>query len=573
MDNSREEAKKCTDIIVKHEHTCKLKRPNKNGDGPDEDTDDDEDYVLGEESEETSDEDGDADDDNDEDPYDDEDDTNDEEDPYEEEDPYDDEDEDTDEDTDTDEYEPPVTRSQGTKRKILKNGASSKSPKKVHFPLEIIMSIVNAAGAAAGGKYENSECGDDEDDCPACASERGEDPKITAEYNGEEYNFFKTMESNKKLEIMEIERRIVGSKPSSMPVRFKILMSNTDDTTKGILLEKLSQLQNTSQESSGYSKMKIWIDQALKLPLGKYIPLQVNNDNTNQEIITFLNGVEAHLNNTVYGHKDVKEQILRILAQWISNPGSRGNVIGIQGSMGVGKTRLVKEGIAKALGLPFAMVALGGAADASFLEGHSYTYEGSTYGKVAEVLMNARCMNPVIFFDELDKVSDTRRGEEIIGLLTHLTDGTQNDRYNDKYFTELNLDMSRALIVFSYNHEDRINPILKDRMITIHVKGYDKKEKMKIAQDYMLPSILSDFGFAKGDITCPDDMIEQIILRIPAEEGVRNLRRALENIVSWINMHKYIGESYTLPLAIDEQIVNKFIYKNNTDESWKNMYM
>ena len=114
--------------------------------------------------------------------------------------------------------------------------------------------------------------------------------------------------------------------------------------------------------------------------------------------------------------------------------------------MGTGKTTLVKDGISKILNRPFALIALGGATDSSCLEGHGYTYEGSTWGKIVDILIQTRCSNPIIYFDELDKISDTPRGEEIIGILTHLIDATQNNNFHDKYFSEIDFDLSKALI-------------------------------------------------------------------------------------------------------------------------------
>ena len=91
-----------------------------------------------------------------------------------------------------------------------------------------------------------------------------------------------------------------------------------------------------------------------------------------------------------------------------------------------------------------------------YFGGHSYTYEGSTWGKIVEILVKSKCMNPIIYFDELDKVSDTPKGEEIIGILTHLTDTTQNSKFHDKYFSELDFDLSRCMFIFSYNDESKI---------------------------------------------------------------------------------------------------------------------
>ena len=109
---------------------------------------------------------------------------------------------------------------------------------------------------------------------------------------------------------------------------------------------------------------------------------------------------------------------------------SQGNVLAIQGPMGNGKTTLVKEGIAKAINRPFAFIALGGASDSSFFDGHSYTYEGSHWGRIVDILIESKCMNPIIYFDELDKISESK-GDEIIRLLTHLTDPSQNTLFQD----------------------------------------------------------------------------------------------------------------------------------------------
>ena len=109
---------------------------------------------------------------------------------------------------------------------------------------------------------------------------------------------------------------------------------------------------------------------------------------------------------------------------------------------------------------PFAFIPIGGSSNGSTLCGHNYTYVGSTWGRIADILMEKKCMNPIIFIDELDKVSRSEHGKEIIGILTHLVDETQNEAFQDKYFTGINLDLSKALFIFSYNDPSHIDKIL-----------------------------------------------------------------------------------------------------------------
>ena len=251
-------------------------------------------------------------------------------------------------------------------------------------------------------------------------------------------------------------------------------------------------------------------------------------------------------------------------------------------------TTLVKDGISKILGREFAFIALGGTGDASFLEGHSYTYEGSTWGKIAQILMDSKCMNPVIYFDELDKVSDTAKGEEITGILTHLTDTTQNNQFHDKYFSEVDFDLSKCLFIFSYNDESKVNPILKDRMYRIETKGYDAKEKVIIARNYLLPKIREQVNFTEEEVIIPDETIQYIVgnkALTNEEAGVRNLKRCLEIVYTKINLYrlmkpgsKLFGKEMELevkfPFTVTKQAVDSFIKnEEKQNQSLLSMYV
>jgi ATP-dependent Lon protease len=272
------------------------------------------------------------------------------------------------------------------------------------------------------------------------------------------------------------------------------------------------------------------------------------------------------------------------LGQLVTNPKAIGTSIAINGPPGTGKTSLVKEGISKILNRPFAFIALGGATDSSFLEGHSYTYEGSMWGKIVQILIDSKCMNPVIYFDELDKISDTPKGEEIAGILTHLTDTTQNSQFHDKYFAEIDFDLSKCLFIFSYNDESKINPILKDRMYRIQTKGYDKKQKTIISNDYLLPKIREQVCFHKEDIIIPDETVHYMIDHFcNKEDGVRNLKRCLEIIYTKLNLYRLMRPGSNLfeedmsiqvefPFQVTTDMVKKLIKVDDKDKLTAAMY-
>ena len=422
----------------------------------------------------------------------------------------------------------------------------------------------------------------------------GAEKQFVQNMNTEEYMYWDNLSSNDKKILIDEDAELSKNKSSgNVPLRFKVLRSNMDYRTKQQILGKIDGFNSSHEGSSEHVKMRNWLSAVSRLPLGVHKTLPVNPTDSQPVIAEFIQDTRRTMDATVYGHSEVKDQIMRLVAQWVSNPTSKGNCIGLQGPPGVGKTQIVKHGIAQALSLPFGFIALGGSSDGSFLDGHGFTYEGSTYGKIADILMKSGAMNPIILFDELDKVSNTSRGEEIIGILTHLTDPTQNDRFCDKYFADIDLDMSKALFIFSYNDETVINPILKDRMITINVPGYDSKEKMVIARDYLLPDILKQHNLSSADIIIPDDVIMSVIRAVSAEKGVRNLKRGLEAIVSSINMNRYIPEDKQdkpklptqdptgvaapqppaplklacLPFTVTDNHVRKYVKTNKNNES------
>jgi ATP-dependent Lon protease len=338
--------------------------------------------------------------------------------------------------------------------------------------------------------------------------------------------------------------------------------------------------------SSGeYYKLKQWVDNFMRIPFSKFKQLEISIDDGIDKCSEYMENAQKILNTAVYGLNDAKIQIMQLLGNLITNPSSVGTSIAIQGPMGIGKTTLIKEGISKILNRPFAFIALGGATDSTFLEGHSYTYEGSTWGKIVEILIQTQCANPVIYFDELDKISDTPKGEEIIGILTHLTDTTQNSQFHDKYFSEIDFDLSKCFFIFSYNDESKVNPILRDRMYRINMKGYNLKDKIIIAQQYLLKALELQVCFKEGEIILPESVLTYIIENFcEKEEGVRNLKRCLEIIYTKINLYRLIKPNtemfdkeksieISFPFTITNSLVDKFIKKKEENSFISTLYI
>jgi ATP-dependent Lon protease len=373
-------------------------------------------------------------------------------------------------------------------------------------------------------------------------------------------------------------------KDGDVPYKFRVLELPISDSLKATVIKKLDQLARMDEMGGENHKLQAWIDGFLRIPFGTHVPLPVKLDDGPKPCAEFLSKTRKTLDGAVYGMQGAKTQIMQILAQWISNPQSVGNVIALRGPMGVGKTSFAKNGVAKVLNRPFEFFSLGGASDSANFVGHSFTYEGSTWGRIADSLMAARCMNPVMYFDELDKVSTTPHGEEIVSMLIHMTDRTQNSQFHDRYFAGVEFDLSQCLFVFSYNDESKIHPVLRDRMQVIHCSGYTADEKKIILTQYVWPQILERIKMS--DLSISEEAIRFLITEYSKEEeGVRTLMRAVESLVTRINLLRIADEetakSYkfytkiTLPLTITSELTKHILedLSATPNESWRHLYV
>ena len=304
-----------------------------------------------------------------------------------------------------------------------------------------------------------------------------------------------------------------------------------------------------------------------KLP-DAYVELRAEWQLFKKDRLDYLGYVQRTLDDCIYGQDEAKRNIASVIAQWI-NGDMTGVVFGFQGFPGTGKTTLAKKGVAQCLvddngtPRPFYFTKLGGARGGNFLLGHSYTYVGAQPGKLASYLQDGKIMNPILYFDELDKVSNTPEGDEIIRILTHLLDPEQNTQIEDNYFG-VNMDLSKALIILSYNDRSIIDSILLDRIHEINFRQYNTVDKEAIAQRYILPNILRSHGFEEHALVFSPELVRYVIENYTCEAGVRDMKDKLTDLVREVNLRRiYNEDAFPLPFAVTTELVDDILKAKN----------
>lgn len=277
--------------------------------------------------------------------------------------------------------------------------------------------------------------------------------------------------------------------------------------------DKLTKLPPSSQEAF---VIKNYLDTVLDLPWGKYTKAKLSMDKA-----------EAVLEKDHYGLKKVKERILEFLAVHMLNPEIKGQIICLAGPPGIGKTSIAKS-IAKAMGRKYARVSLGGVRDEADIRGHRKTYVGAMPGRVITALTQAGSANPLILFDEIDKLCSDIKGDPSSAMLEVL-DAEQNYAFRD-HFIEVPFDLSKAVFITTANNVSAIPAPLLDRMEVIELPSYTAEEKFHIAKEHLVPKQLKEHGLKASQLKIYDDAINELIQYYTKEAGVRSLERSIASL-------------------------------------------
>ena len=386
---------------------------------------------------------------------------------------------------------------------------------------------------------------------------------------------FKSLSEEKQNElIVALQNRPVVNN-STVSLMLKILTMKLPTDIKAMILSKYKHLQMMDPTTNEYYKTRAWLDKVVSVPFGQYKDMPVTLEDGPLLCGDFMETAMKCLNDAVFGQEESKLQILQFIGTKIANPSSRGLSLLLIGPPGIGKTTIIKNGIAKALGWPFQFISLSGDSDATSYTGHQLVYESSHCGKIVNSLVASKSMSTIMMFDELDKISQTAKGEEIMNLLIHLTDPVQNGEFEDKYLAGIPIDLSKVMFVFSANDITKIDKVLLDRMIVIDLKGYDLPQKTVIAENYLLPIALQDVNL-QGQVVISKDILTNVIQTYAKEEkGVRELKRSIEQITQKVNMLRlynnpslpYHIKDFALPFTVKEEHVKLFIKKKVSGDS------
>jgi ATP-dependent Lon protease len=306
---------------------------------------------------------------------------------------------------------------------------------------------------------------------------------------------------------------------------------------------ELNRLERMPEQAAEYSMTRTYLEWLLAMPWSKVDPEQVD-----------IEAARKILDEDHFGLAKIKRRILEFLAVRKLNPEGRSPILCFVGPPGVGKTSL-GQSIAKAIGLKFGRVSLGGVHDEAEIRGHRRTYIGSLPGNIAQALRKASRRNPVLMLDEADKLSASHQGDPFSALLEVL-DPEQNNSFRDNYLG-VPFDLSKVLFIATANVLDAIPGPLRDRMEIIELTGYTEEEKLQIARRYLLKRQLQANGLTDQQVQVSDEALRRVITDYTREAGVRGLERQIGGLLrhSAVTIASGNAQSVSLDAADVEKIL------------------
>lgn len=358
----------------------------------------------------------------------------------------------------------------------------------------------------------------------------------------------------------------------------KILRLDTTIDNKIVMFKHLNNLKSLDPGSSEYYKNNMFLDWCFMIPWGKYKYLDLTVNSEKELIRVFFENIKNELDKNIYGLNHVKNEILNFVAKRITNPLSEKNNLGLVGPPGVAKTTFAKV-LSKVLNIPLKVIPLGGVKDSSYFTGHGYVYVESSPGHIIQSMVDSKIMNPILLFDEVDKVSESDLGSDIQSFLINLIDPTTNTKVVDHYFQRMTFDLSKVLYIFTMNDLSKVNKVLLDRLNMIYIKEPSIEDKKKILIEYCLPDINSNIG-VQFDIEIEPLALDYIFNQMEklCEQNkeinftsIRNLTRMLEKIVLEINKRYLLSnETYEKVIITKDYMIELYdLLKNQFDYNYE----